>query len=109
MFMLIGIGIVLAILFLIYAFMHVNISNLLSSLESVFVIAAIILYPLGIVYGLNSIIGIYKKIADNLLIGTTAFSILIIEITGAIIVICFGWILGVYEAIVTLIQLKRKI
>jgi len=112
MFMLIGIGIVLAILFLIYAFMHVNIGNRLFSLESVFVIVAIILYPLGIVYGLNSIIGLYKKIADNLLIGTTpttAFSILIIEITGAIVVICFGWILGVYEAIVTLIQLKRKI
>ena len=112
MFMLIGIGIVLAILFLIYAFMHVNIGNRLFSLESVFVIVAIILYPLGIVYGLNSIIGLYKKIADKLLVGTTAttaFSILIIEITGAIVVICFGWILGVYEAIVTLIQLKRKI
>lgn len=112
MFMLISIGIVLAILFLIYVFMHGNIGNRLFNLESVFVIVAIILYPLGIVYGFNSIIGVYKKISDKLLVGTTAttaFSILIIEITVAIIVICFGWIFGVYKAIVTLIQLKRTI
>jgi len=112
MLMLIGIGIVLAILFSIYAFMYVNIGNHLFSLESIFVIAIIILYPMGIVYGLNSIIGLYKKMADNLLVGTTAttaFSILIIEIIGAIIGICFGWIWGLYKAIVTLIQLKRII
>ena len=112
MLMLIGIGIVLAILFSIYAFMYVNIGNHLFSLESIFVIAIIILYPMGIVYGLNSIIGLYKKMADNLLVGTTAttaFSILIIEIIGVIIGICFGWIWGLYKAIVTLIQLKRII
>lgn len=112
MLILIGIGIVLAILFSIYAFMHVNIDNRLFSLESVFVITIIILYPMGIVYGLNSVIGLYKKMADNLLVGTTStttFSILIIEIIGVIIGICFGWIWGLYKAIVTLIQLKRTI
>ena len=114
MLMLIGIGIVLAILFSIYRVMHIHMNNGSFGLESVFIIVAIILYPIGVVYGWNSIIYLYKRTmgSDKLLVGataTTAFSILIIEVAAAIITICFGWILGVYKAIVTLTELKRNI
>lgn len=114
MLMLIGIGIVLAILFSIYRFIRINMNNGSFGLESVFIIFAIILYPIGVVYGWNSIIYLYKRTieSDKLLVeatATTAFSILIMEMVTTVITICFGWILGVYRAIVTLTELNRKI
>ena len=116
MLILIGIGVILAILFLVYAFKNTNIYIRSFDLGSIFTIIAIVLYPLGIAYGWNSIIGLYKKIrgADrykpgwNVGSATVAITIMNISVAGAV-TICFGWILGIYKAVVTLIELKKKI
>jgi hypothetical protein len=116
MLMLIGVGVVLAILFLIYAFMTTNMNIHSFDIESLVIIIAIILYPLGIVYGWNSIVGLYKSIrkADrskpdwNVGTMTVTMTIMNIVIAGAI-TICFGWILGAYNAVITLRKLKKNI
>jgi len=116
MMILIGVGVILAILFLVYAFMNTDVDIRSFDLGSIFTIIAIVLYPLGIAYGWNSIIGLYKKIrgADrykpgwNVGSATVAITIMNIAVAGAI-TICFGWIFGVYEAVITLRKLKRDI
>lgn len=116
MLILIGVGVILAILFLAYAFLNTDMDIRSFDLESIFTIIAIMLYPLGIAYGWNSIIGLYRKIrgADKYEAGwnvgstTVAITIMNIAVAGAI-TICFGWILGVYNAVVTLRKLKRDI
>lgn len=116
MMILIGGGVILAILFLSYAFFNTDMDILSFDLESIFTIIAIMLYPLGIAYGWNSIIGVYRKIrgADKYKAGwnvgatTVAITIMNIAVAGAV-TICFGWIFGVYNAVVTLRKLKKDI
>jgi len=116
MMILIGVGVILAILFLVYAFMNTDVDIRSFDLGSIFTIIAIVLYPLGIAYGWNSIIGLYKKIrgADRYKpgwnVGSATVAITIMNLTIALTVtICFGWIFGVYEAVITLRKLKRDI
>jgi predicted Na+-dependent transporter len=113
---LIGIGVILAICFLIYAFNTVNINRVSFSMEDVIILIAIVLYPVGIVYGWRSMANLYRGIrgADRYKagwnVGATTVAITILNISVACaITICFGWIFGVYKAITTLVELKKVV
>jgi predicted Na+-dependent transporter len=111
---LLGIGVILAICFLIYAFNNVNMKNASFSMEDIIILIAIVLYPIGIVYGWRSMANLYKTIrgADKYKSGwnvgskTVAITILNISVACAI-TICFGWIFGSYKAITTFMQLRK--
>jgi hypothetical protein len=78
-----------------------------------FIMASVFLYPVGIVYGWRQMLGIFRGIrggdkSDHFShIGTNTGNFTIWNLVFAFsITICFGWILGVYNAGKKILELK---
>lgn len=110
-------GAVLVILFLIFAFKKGYMDNSKLIMDDYLILLAVLLYPLGIVYGWRKILNIalyrrqdepddryYTVRQRNLFTWGNIF----VRIVVLGLVICLGWILGVIEAIRRLIVLKSE-
>ncbi|WP_102273708.1 hypothetical protein [Cytobacillus massiliigabonensis] len=112
-----GIGVVLAVIFCIYAIKNYSGSHIRFGTNDYLILLAIACYPIGIVYGWREILNLYNRIrssdrehwAKGRAHGYTALSITMLNFALAFIAtICLGWIIGLLNAYKRLRYLKKN-
>lgn len=114
---LLAVGVLLLVIFIIAMFSKGYMKNARLGTNDFLIFFSVLLYPIGIVYGWRKMLGLafyhqHHEPADRYytVIERRAFQSgnIVTRCFILSLVVCFGWIFGVYQAVKTLIYLKNE-